>query len=269
MFWTKDGRTHQEAKAKASFYHWKHPEQIPQRRPEVTGIRGESGPGADGGLPSRLPVLLLLLPLWRPDPGWLQPPRWAPVQLDHSEARTPPQARRPPSQRGGGWGGGGGRGGTPRTGAEENQTPPHHLHRGAAGRSGGAFPAESVPRCEHEGEASAADTPERGKSGGDDSLCSLSSCSQIEIAIFCMSYINFVTLRLLIFRILKQPPLLFCWQVWFKNRRAKWRRQKRSAFAMETEEGSFWGEPGCDWCVGPRRSVFGCQKQHVSSFARI
>lgn len=191
MFWNKDGRTDQEAKAKASFHYWEHTEQIPQQQQmsEVSGIRrgrGESGPGPDGGLSLCLPVLLLLLPLWRPAPGWFQPQRRAQVQLDRSEARRPPQARRP-SQRGGG--------GKPRTGAEENQTPPHHFHRGAAGRSGGALPAESVSRCQHKGETSAADALERGKSGGDDELFYFYIRFLDEMPIFCISNINFIMLQ--------------------------------------------------------------------------
>lgn len=168
MFWIRDGWTDQEANADVSFYYREHTEQISRRqwRSKVSGIEpesGGSGGGPDGGLSPRLPVLLLLLlPLWRPAPGWPEPRGWAQVQLDRNEARRPPQARRP-SQTGGGRGGGG----EPRPGAEENQTSPHHFYRGAAGRSGGALPTESVSRCEHKGETGAADTFKRGKSGGE------------------------------------------------------------------------------------------------------
>lgn len=170
MFWIRDGWTHQEAKAGVSFYYREHTEQISRQqwRSKVSGIEpegGGSGGGPDGGLSPCLPVLLLLLlllPLWRPAPGWLEPRGRAQVQLDRNEARRPPRARRP-SQRGGG-----GRGrGEPRPGAEENQTSPHHFYRGAAGRSGGALPTESVSRREHKGETGAADTFKRGKSGGE------------------------------------------------------------------------------------------------------
>lgn len=51
-----------------------------------------------------------------------------------------------------------------RSGAEENQTSPHNIHRGTAGRTGGAVSAESVSRCEHEGETCTAHSPERRKS---------------------------------------------------------------------------------------------------------
>lgn len=58
------------------------------------------------------------------------------------------------------------RGADPGSGAQANQTPPHYFHRGAAGRAGGALPAESVSGCKHEGEAGAAHTLEGGKSRG-------------------------------------------------------------------------------------------------------
>lgn len=52
------------------------------------------------------------------------------------------------------------------SGAQANQAPPHHFHRGAAGRAGGAVPAEPVSRCKHQGEAGAERTPEGGESRG-------------------------------------------------------------------------------------------------------
>lgn len=52
------------------------------------------------------------------------------------------------------------------SGAQANQAPPHHFHRGAAGRTGGAVPAEPVSGCKHQGEAGAERTPEGGESGG-------------------------------------------------------------------------------------------------------
>lgn len=52
-------------------------------------------------------------------------------------------------------------------GAEADQAAPDHLHRGAAGCTGGAVPAEPVSRREHEGEAGSEDTPEGRESGGE------------------------------------------------------------------------------------------------------
>lgn len=63
-------------------------------------------------------------------------------------------------------GGGSSRGAVIWSGAEENQAPPHHLHRGAAGCTGGAVPAEPVPRCEHTREISTTHSLKRRKSRG-------------------------------------------------------------------------------------------------------
>lgn len=59
------------------------------------------------------------------------------------------------------------RGADTRSGAQENQTPPHHFHRGAAGRTGRAVPAESVSRCEHKGETGTEYPLKRRTSGGE------------------------------------------------------------------------------------------------------
>ena len=53
-----------------------------------------------------------------------------------------------------------------RSGAEEDQTSPHNFHRGAAGRTGGAVPAEPVSRCEHKGETGTAHSLKRRKGRG-------------------------------------------------------------------------------------------------------
>lgn len=52
------------------------------------------------------------------------------------------------------------------SGAQADQAPPHHFHRGAAGRAGGAVPAEPVSGRKHQGEAGTERTPEGGESGG-------------------------------------------------------------------------------------------------------
>lgn len=52
------------------------------------------------------------------------------------------------------------------SGAQANQAPPHHFHRGAAGRARGAVPAEPVSGCKHQGEAGTEHTPEGGESRG-------------------------------------------------------------------------------------------------------
>lgn len=78
-----------------------------------------------------------------------------PVRVASSSAARPLQVRRRSP-----------RGADPGSGAQANQTPPHYFHRGAAGRAGGALPAESVSRCKHEGEAGTAHTLEGGKSRG-------------------------------------------------------------------------------------------------------
>lgn len=58
------------------------------------------------------------------------------------------------------------RGADAQSGAEANQASPHYIHRGAAGRTGGAVPAEPVSRCEHEGDTSTAHSLKRGKGRG-------------------------------------------------------------------------------------------------------
>lgn len=83
------------------------------------------------------------------------PPCSLSVRMAPSDARRHMQARRR-SQRGA----------DTRSGAEENQTAPHYFHRGAAGRTGGTVPAESVSGCEHEGETSTAHSLKRRKSRG-------------------------------------------------------------------------------------------------------
>lgn len=93
--------------------------------------------------------------VFQADFDW-SPPCSLSVQVGHSVALRALQTRGR-SQKGGG---------EPRSGPEENKTPPHYLHRGTAGRPGGAVPGESVSRCEHEGGTSTADALEGRKSGG-------------------------------------------------------------------------------------------------------
>lgn len=91
-------------------------------------------------------------------PPWLQirfPPCRLSVWMAPSDVLQPMQAGR-----------GSQRGAVSRSGAEADQTPPHHFHGGAAGRTGGAVPAEPVSRCEHKGEISTAHSLKRGKSRG-------------------------------------------------------------------------------------------------------
>lgn len=61
------------------------------------------------------------------------------------------------------------------SGAEANQTTPHYFHRGAAGCTGGAVPAEPVSRCDHEGETSTAHSLKGRKSRGKTATFSLST----------------------------------------------------------------------------------------------
>lgn len=90
-----------------------------------------------------------------PNPQIRFPPCSLSIRMDPGGALKPMQARRS-SQR---WA-------VTRSGAEADQTSPHYFHRGAAGRTGGAVPAEPVPRCEHEREISTAHSLERRKGRG-------------------------------------------------------------------------------------------------------
>lgn len=90
-----------------------------------------------------------------PWPKIRSPPCSLSIRMPSADTHRPMQVRRC-SQR---WA-------SARSGAEANQTSPHYFHRGAAGRTGGAVPAEPVSRCEHKGETSTAHTLKRRKSGG-------------------------------------------------------------------------------------------------------
>ena len=54
--------------------------------------------------------------------------------------------------------------------SKTHQTAPHHLHRGPAGGSGAAVPAEPVPGRPHQGEAGPAGAATRRAGGGVESV---------------------------------------------------------------------------------------------------
>lgn len=115
-------------------------------------------------------------------PKTRSPPCSLSVWMAPSDALRLMQARRCP-QRGAD---------TRRSGAQANQTPPHYFHRGAAGRTGGAVPAESVSRCEHEGETSTAHSLTRGKSRGKTAVKHSTNNSPVVIEMQALSQLGIV-----------------------------------------------------------------------------